>query len=236
MTAKRIDLGETGDIAAVTSLIPVAGKHVADVGCGPGASSRELAAMGANVLAVEPDPIQASKNREAKPVSGLAFVEGGAEKLPLDDNSTDAVFFFRSLHHVPIDSMDAALAEAARVLKPGTGKLCIVEPGMEGSNFAMMRPFHDETEVRTAAQAALARNTSRLFDRVDRYIYTLHPRHESFDAMVERVMGMTFNSLDRARVESDETRAAFEKGRTPDGDYVFDQEMLVDVYSKPAAG
>ena len=42
----------------------------------------------------------------------------------------DGVFFFRSLHHVPIDAMEAALAEAARVLKPD-GFLCVMEPGTE---------------------------------------------------------------------------------------------------------
>ncbi|WP_338467147.1 class I SAM-dependent methyltransferase [Novosphingobium sp. ZN18A2] len=232
MAKQRIDLGEMGDIQAVAGLVAVAGRRVADVGCGPGATSRELAAMGAEVLALEPDPVQAAKNRDAGPVKHVTFVEGGAESLPLDDGSTDVVVFFRSLHHVPASHMDAALAEAARVLKPGTGTLCIVEPGMDGSNFGMMRHFHDETEVRTAAQAALDRNAPALFDHADYFRYVQHPRHASFAAMVERVMGQTFNSHDRARVESEETRAAFEAGRTAGGDYVFDQPMLLDIYRK----
>jgi len=233
MATKRIDLGELSDVAAIAKLVPVSGLHVADVGCGPGASSRELAAMGAEVLGVEPDPVQAAKNREAEPTPHVTIVEGGAQSLPLKDKSTDLVVFFRSLHHVPIDLMNAALAEAARVLKHGTGTLCIVEPGMDGTNFAMMRNFHDETQVRTAAQAALARNTPKLFGEAAYYRYDQYPRHKSFAAMVERVMGQTFNSLDRARVESEETRTAFEKGRTADGDYVFYQPMLLDVYRKP---
>ncbi|MDE2560769.1 MAG: class I SAM-dependent methyltransferase [Sphingomonadales bacterium] len=236
MASKRIDLGELNDVAAIAKLVPVSGLRVADVGCGPGATSRELAAMGAEVLGVEPDPVQAAKNREAEPVAHVTFAEGGAQSLPLETGSTDLVVFFRSLHHVPLELMDAALAEAARVLKPGTGTLCVVEPGMEGSNFAMMRNFHDETAVRTAAQAALARNISRLFGEAAYYRYEQYPRHKSFAAMVERVMGQTFNSLDRARVESEETRAAFEKGRTATGDYVFDQPMLLDVYRKAARG
>lgn len=233
MSAKRIDLGEMSDVAAIAKLLPVTGLNVVDVGCGPGATSRELAERGADVLGVEPDPIQAAKNREADPAPRLTFAEGGAQSLPLKDHSADLVVFFRSLHHVPLDLMDAALAEAARVLKPGTGALCVVEPGMDGSNFAMMRHFHDETQVRTAAQAALARNIPKLFGEAVYYRYEQYPRHRSFTAMVERVMGQTFNSLDRARVESAQTRAAFEKGRTAEGDYVFDQPMLLDVYRKP---
>ena len=234
MTTQRIDLGEMSDVEAVAGLVAISGRRVADVGCGAGASSRELAGLGAEVLGVEPDPIQAEKNRAADPIARVTFAEGGAQELPLADGSTDLVVFFRSLHHVPIDLMDAALVEAARVLKPGTGTLCVVEPGMDGSNFAMMRPFHDETQVRTAAQAALARNCPGLFGEAQFYRYEQHPRHASFAAMVERVMGQTFNSLDRARVESAETRAAFEAGRTARGDYVFDQPMLLDVYRKPA--
>lgn len=236
MTTQRIDLGEMGDAEAVAGRVPVAGLRVIDVGCGPGTSSRKLVELGGDVLGVEPDPIQAAKNRDAEPVEHLAFHEGGAENLPLDDGSADMVVFFRSLHHVPIDLMDAALAEAARVLKPGGGVLAIVEPGMAGSNFAMMRPFHDETAVRTAAQAALARNCPRLFGDAAYYAYVQHPRHASFAAMVERVMGQTFNSHDRARVESAEARAAFEAGRTAEGDYVFDQPMLLDVYRKRGEG
>lgn len=121
MTTQRIDLDEMNDAEAVAGRVPVAGLRVVDVGCGLGTSSRKLVELGADVLGVEPDPIQAAKNRDAEPVERLAFFEGGAQSLPLADESADMVVFFRSLHHVPIDLMDAALAEAARVLKPGSG-------------------------------------------------------------------------------------------------------------------
>ena len=48
---ERKHLGERGDVAAVTALTSVAGMAVVDVGCGAGRSSRELAALGAAVLA-----------------------------------------------------------------------------------------------------------------------------------------------------------------------------------------
>ena len=113
MAIKVVELGERSDIAAVGALATLDGLHVIDVGCGPGDIARALVASGATVIAAEPDPIQAAKNRAAPPLDSLTFVEAGAEALPVADGSMDGVFFFRSLHHVPIEKMDAALAEAA---------------------------------------------------------------------------------------------------------------------------
>jgi ubiquinone/menaquinone biosynthesis C-methylase UbiE len=230
---ERKHLGECSDVAAAAALTSVAGLTVVDVGCGAGKTSRELAAIGARVIGVEPDPIQAVKNREAEPTPGVAFVEARAESLPVSSGSADGVFFFRSLHHVPVGAMEAALAEAARALKPETGFLCVVEPGMGGSHFPVMRPFHDETRVRDAAQAALERNAQRLFRQFDLYRYVQYPRYADFEALVTRVMGQTFNDIRRERVETDEVRALFEAGRTDRGDYIFEQPMLLDFYRGP---
>lgn len=233
MDMPRTDLGEKTDIDAVQALLPLQGLSVVDIGCGPGILSRALCGLGATVLAVEPDPIQAGKNRAAPAATGLTFVEAGAEHLPVGSGSLDGVFFFRSLHHVPGAHMAEALTEAARVLKRESGFLCVVEPAMTGSHFQVMRPFHDETRVRTEAQAALAGTAARLFRDMTRYRYIQHPRHADFAAMVARVTGQTFNDIKRDRVETDEVRALFETGRTADGDYVFEQPMLLDLYRGP---
>ena len=228
---ERNDLGELSDVAAVAKLVDVASLKLIDVGCGAAANSRELVRLGATVDGIEPDPIQAAKNRNADPVPDLVLHEGRAESLPFTDHSIDGVLFFRSLHHVPIAAMDAALREAVRVLKQGSGFLCVVEPGMTGSHFQVMKPFHDETEVRTAAQAALARlSRDKLFQSEGRYRFVQHPHHASFEDMVARVTGMTFNNIARHMVETDEVRALFERGKTPRGDYVFEQPMLLDFY------
>ena len=238
MTIARHALGDRSDVAAIGEIAQLAGLLIVDVGCGPGDIARALVAAGATVLAAEPDPIQAEKNRLAPAVARLSFVEARAEALPLVSGSVDAVCFFRSLHHVPIENMDAALAEAARVLKPGSGFLCVVEPGMTGTHFPVMRPFHDETRVRTEAQAALQRTAARLFHDKTLYRYAMTPRYPDFEAMVARVTGQTFNNIRRDHVETDEVRALFEAGRTPVGDYAFDQPMLLDLYRRPveAAG
>jgi ubiquinone/menaquinone biosynthesis C-methylase UbiE len=228
---ERTDLGEVSDVAATAKLFFVSGLELVDVGCGAAAVSRELVQQGAQVIGFEPDPIQAEKNRKAEAVPGLTLREGRAENLPLPDDSVDGVLFFRSLHHVPIEGMDLALREAVRVLKPETGFLCVVEPGMTGSHFEIMRPFHDETKVRTEAQAALMRLSSAALFRHEAHCrYVQYPHHASFEDMVTRVTGQTFNAITRDKVETEEVRALFERGKTRQGDYVFEQPMLLDCY------
>ena len=229
----RKDMGELTDIGAIEALMSVKGLSVVDVGCGPGRVSIELCARGATVLGVEPDPIQAEKNCHAEPTAGLTFAEAGAEALPVETGTVDGVFFFRSLHHVPVAHMDAALAEAARVLKPTTGFLCVVEPAIAGTHHLMMKPFHDESKVLTAAQAALARKTSALFGEMSAYRYVQRPKYANFEAMVTRFAGNTFNDISREDVETDQVRALFEAGRVSEGEYVFEQPMLLNLYRRP---
>ncbi|MBU6444796.1 MAG: class I SAM-dependent methyltransferase, partial [Alphaproteobacteria bacterium] len=78
----RTDLGNKSDLEAIDTLLKVGGLRLIDVGCASGAQDRELVAKGAQVLGVEPDPIQAEKNRQAEPVPGLSFIEARAQALP----------------------------------------------------------------------------------------------------------------------------------------------------------
>lgn len=230
----RKDLGTKNDMEALANLVDLSGLSLIEAGCATGDMARAMADAGATVLAVEPDPVQAPKNRAAPPTDGVTFAEAGAEKLPADDASVDGVLFFRSLHHVPAELMADAMREAARVLKPG-GFLYVAEPGMEGSHYPFMRPFNDETEVRTLAQAALDDVAAALFEEGERFVYMMHPRHENFDAMVERFTGLSFNPIPREAIDVPEVRAAFEAAKTANGDHVFDQPMLVNLYRRPKA-
>ena len=142
----------------------------------------------------------------------------------------DGVLFFRSLHHVPRELMDAALAEAARVLKPD-GFLYVAEPGMEGSHFKLMRPFNDEFEVRTLAQQTLEKCARPRFEETARYVYMQRPRHESFAAMVTKFSSLSYNPIPRESIEQDEVRNNFEAGKTDDG-YGFEQPMLIDFHRR----
>lgn len=234
MTELRTELGAMSDVAAVLSLVAVAGRDLIDVGCGAGDNTAALHAAGARITGVEPEPAQAARNCALAPPAGLAFAAGRAEALPAPDASIDGVLFFRSLHHVPVVAMDAALNEAARVLKPD-GFLIVIEPSVEGHYYQLVRLYHDETAERLAAQAALARAASRFRDVAK--FGTVHlARYATFEALVTRALGQGFNAIARERVESEGVRAMFESGRTAAGDFQFEQPMLIDLYRGPLAG
>jgi len=226
----RKELGELNDLEALAVIVDIAGLNLIEAGCAAGDTARALAEVGATVLAAEPDAAQAEKNRGKDPTPGVNFVEAGAEALPADDASADGVLFFRLLHHVPRELMAPALTEAARVLRPD-GFLYVAEPGMAGSHFKMMRPFNDEFEVRTLAQQALEKCAEPLFAETERYLYMQRPRHESFDAMVNKFSSLSYNPIPRELIEQDEVRRNFEACKSDDG-YVFDQPMLVDVFRR----
>lgn len=88
--------------------------RVADVGAGTGKLTRVVAALGAEAIAVDPDAAMLSVLHTAVP--GIPTFIGTAEQLPLPDASVDAVVLGQAWHWVDVD---AASAEAARVLRPG---------------------------------------------------------------------------------------------------------------------
>jgi SAM-dependent methyltransferase len=75
----------------------------------------------------------------------------GAQAIPFQDGSFDLALMLKSLHHVPLDLLDQALAEVHRVLRP-QGLLYVSEPVFAGALNEVMRLFHDEELVRAAAK------------------------------------------------------------------------------------
>jgi SAM-dependent methyltransferase len=84
---------------------------VLDLGAGTGKLTGTLVALGADVIAVEPDPAMLTELRRALPA--VRALPGSAEAIPLPDASVDAVLAGNALHW-----FDMALAgpEIARVL------------------------------------------------------------------------------------------------------------------------
>lgn len=231
--ATMIERGRAEDFEILDGTVVVDGCTVVDAGCGAGDLSRHLAARGARVVALEPDTEQAARNRvELGGVAGISFHACGAEAMPCADGSVDGVIFSKSLHHVPENLMDAALGEALRVLKPGEGFLYVLEPEIDGAFSHLMRPFHDETRVRGAAKQALDRTARPAFARAQTIRYRNLRRFQGFDAFVRSICGATYNALDRARVDTPEVRARFERGF--DGEaFLFEQPMRVDLFREP---
>ena len=219
--------GASTDLAVLDRLVLVSRRSLIDVGCGGGALARALGERGAAVLGVEPDPVQAERNRAVPQTEGVTFAEGRAESLPAGDGTVDGVIFGRSLHHVPQAAMRPALAEARRVLAPGAF-VYVMEPVMKGPFSAVIKPFHDETEVRAQAREAVC-DSVPLFARAREVHYEIERRFESHDEFVGLFSGLTYNSYGADAVRSETVKRLFEAGRTDAGDYAFGQPMRVDL-------
>lgn len=156
---------------------PRDGQVIVDVAGGTGDVARRLAGPGRHVWVCDPSLPMMAAGRARGP-SGLGWLAGEAERIPLADASVDTVtiaFGIRNATH-----LDGALAEMARVLKPGGRFLCL-----EFSRpAAWLRPFYTAFShtLIPALGAAVARNPEAyryLVDSIRRF-----PDQEAFKAMV----------------------------------------------------
>jgi len=95
---------------------------VLDVGCGPGTTTAQLAALGLDVRGVDLSPRMIGHARKRHP--GLRFSVGSATELELADASLGGVLGWWSLFNLPRDSLAEVLAGFARALVPG-GRLLL---------------------------------------------------------------------------------------------------------------
>jgi ArsR family transcriptional regulator len=116
-----------GDVFTAESLLGLLGPDlvVADLGCGTGFAVELLAPIARKVIAVdrEPSMLDAARKR-LEGVGNVEFREGDLLGLPLGDGEVDAAFCL--LVTVYLDDPAAAVAEMARVLRPG-GMALIVD-------------------------------------------------------------------------------------------------------------
>lgn len=113
-------------------LLPPPGRLTLDIGCGEGRLARDLKARGHHLVGIDSSPSLVDAARQSDPSMDLRLADATA--LPLDDTCADLAIAFMSLQD--IDDMPAAIAEAARVLRPG-GKFCmaIVHPINSAGSF-----------------------------------------------------------------------------------------------------
>jgi ubiquinone/menaquinone biosynthesis C-methylase UbiE len=91
-------------------------RRVVDVGAGTGKLTRQLAALGADVVAVEPDPDMRAVFARVLPE--IELLAGSAEDLPLADASVDAATAAQAFHWF---DPEQALPELHRVIRSGGG-------------------------------------------------------------------------------------------------------------------
>lgn len=100
--------------AAVRSVLEDApGPRVVDLGAGTGKLAATLIALGAEVIAVEPDPAMLTELSRVLPT--VHALPGSAEAVPLPDASVDAVLAGNAMHWF---DMAVAGPEITRVLGP----------------------------------------------------------------------------------------------------------------------
>jgi ubiquinone/menaquinone biosynthesis C-methylase UbiE len=113
-------------------LLARAGGRVVEIGAGTGVNLGLYPTAVTDLVMVEPDPHMAKRLRAKAAASGseATIVEAPAERLPFGDAEFDAAVAMLVLCTVP-DPV-AAIAELARVLKPG-GRLLFVEHVRSGN-------------------------------------------------------------------------------------------------------
>jgi ubiquinone/menaquinone biosynthesis C-methylase UbiE len=149
---RRYDRGRALAPDATRELMDLIRRHApssvglaVDLGCGTGRFTAALAeALGAPVLGVEPAANMRAA-AEAKPhPAGVRFVEGRADRIPLEDGAAGLVFLSQVMHHVA--DAPAALREVRRVLRPA-GRLCVRQTTRENLDSYFYQRFFPEARA-----------------------------------------------------------------------------------------
>jgi len=207
------------EIDMVAELVDIRGARVLELGCGDAWTTRGLVERldAAEVIAAEVDRLQYDKNLSIDDLPRVRFVLGAAEDIDARDASFDAVFMFKSLHHVSEAMMDQALAEIHRVLKPG-GRALFSEPVYWGEFNTVLSLIHDEQRVRQAAFDALCRAVDTgAFDSEAEVFIQVPGSYATWNAFAARFLEVTHTALDVDAERREQVRAAFEAHMTPTG-------------------
>ena len=114
-----------GAACALGLLLPAV--DVADLGCGEGYLTLEAARWARHVTAVDRSKDVLARGRDLakrRQLTNIAWKQGALERLPIKDSTIDIALLSQALHHA--EHPDRALAEAARILRPG-GRVLILE-------------------------------------------------------------------------------------------------------------
>jgi ArsR family transcriptional regulator len=104
---------------AIEKLLP-SNLVIADIGCGTGSLTFELARFARRVIGIDQSPEMlrhARKVAQSTEIGNVEFRPGDALKLPLERRSVDAAFSVMVLHFLP--DPEGAIAELCRITRPG---------------------------------------------------------------------------------------------------------------------
>ncbi len=216
-------------------LLDLDGKHILELGCGRGDLTRLIASHGKDrsIIATEVDEKQHAVNITIADLPNVRFELAGAQKIPAADETFDRVLMFKSLHHVPLNIMQAALVEIKRVLKPG-GLLYISEPLFQGDFNEVLRVFHDEERVREAAFNAISETVENgnLILQEQVFFNSSIPI-PNFSTFEKSIINVTHTDHQITPTVMIAIKAAFEKYAAINGG-VFTMQNRVDLLKKSA--
>jgi ubiquinone/menaquinone biosynthesis C-methylase UbiE len=144
--------------AVVDLVAPVPGELVVDLGAGMGPATVRAARAGAQVLAIDPTPgmrrVLGLRRRIDRSRAHISVHAGAAESMPVATGSVDALWCVNAMHHWTDQA--AALVEIARVVRPGGGRIVLVD-----------EDFADPTHPSHEAHQARGARHQHHFDHVD---------------------------------------------------------------------
>jgi ubiquinone/menaquinone biosynthesis C-methylase UbiE len=111
------------------ALAPGGGDVVADIGSGTGFYTDEIAPHVGRVYAVDVQAAMHDRYREKGVPDTVEFVTAEASSLPFEDDELDAAVSTMTYHEF---ASDAALAELARVIRPG-GRVVTLDWSRDGT-------------------------------------------------------------------------------------------------------
>jgi|GEM_PF-3164558 len=148
------DLGQSGHL-------------ILDVGCGSGAFTRRLAALGHTVVGLDlsEDMLNLAQGN-CESVGGTSFLRADAESLPFKSESFDAILSFAIHHH--FREYERLASEISRVLK-FDGNIYICDPNGVNPHIALL--MHPSSPVR---YNAMTPNQKPILPRVLGRCYAKH--------------------------------------------------------------
>jgi SAM-dependent methyltransferase len=193
--------------------------RVVDLGAGTGKGTRAIAALGHDVVAVEPsagmrDSLTKSLDSLPKTIAAhICVVAGDAENIPVGSGSVDAVTAFQAWHWF---ETGAAAAECARVLRPGGWLAMGWHQRSEDLSWAVeLSDIVEHHRHQPADQEVPA--VGPRFERVQTQVFT-HLTRQSIEDLVRHASTWSYVAIhpDRDRI-LDEVRALGRRVAGPDG-------------------